>query len=120
MAKYVVTFNNGTVDIICSSYESAVNLNIEGWCSIYCAPDKTKKWRAMATIPENIEVWIKFFDMPQRATRHGKEIVLSDIAGTHYPLNLFDGWLPMDWFRYVKPDDAAMAWWQQEDEYGDR
>ena len=115
MAKYVVTFQNGMADIICNSYEGARNLNIKGWQYIYCAPDKDKEWLEMETIPRNHEVWVNFFHMPQRAKMIGNEITFSDIPDTHYPLDLFEGWLPLDWFRYFEPDNEDMRYWQDRD-----
>lgn len=119
MAKYVVEFNNGNPDVICSSYDSARNITAKGWYAIHCAPDKDKKWRAMNTMPEDIEVWVLRFGLPNRATRHGNVVEFPDVPLSEYPIDNFDGWLPREWFRYVPADDADMAWWQEEDEYGD-
>jgi hypothetical protein len=119
MAKYVVEFNNGNPDVICNTYDSARNLKTKGWYAIHCAPDEHKKWNTMETLPENIEVWLLRFGMPNRGIRHGKTVRLPDVPLSEYPTNNFDGWLPMSWFRYFAPDDAAMAWWQEQDEYGD-
>jgi hypothetical protein len=118
MASYVVTFNNGTVDIVFSSYDSARNIDIPGKKYIYCAPDKYKLWHSIKTMPKNKEVWCLFFESPQRVIREDNTIKFMDKPNNKYPLNIIDGWLPLEWFRYVEPDDNDMRYWQMEDEYG--
>lgn len=124
MAKYVVTFP-GCHDKVCDTYADAVTQ--KGFKEIYCAPDGEKKWRSTWPNAE-CDCWAWYMGKPYRThfvPRYGngafyfKDHLETDTR-EFLPAARVTGWLPMDWFRSIAPDDEDMRRWQLEDEFGDR
>lgn len=119
MAKYIATFADKN-DKVCNTYEEA--LQQKGFREIYIAPDGNKKWRDGHPVDGQL-CFVLDWGEPVRAkyTAVGTAgfYVFPGYENTCRSVHKTDGWLPMDWFRYVQPDDEEMRRWQEEDEYGD-
>ena len=116
MSLFIATFKDRN-DMICKTYEEAISQKGWRWC--YLAPDKNAKWREGH--PEAGECYVLHLGEPVRA-EYMPDLNCYKFVG--YGNNLksvhkTDGWLPMDWFRYVTADCEEMQHWQDEDEYGD-
>ena len=116
MAKYVVTKRNGGADVVCNSRDEA--LHVEGYESIYCAPDAEKTWTKYPAAPIDMNCFVLYMGIPVRAKScYGISGHIYELTGMNNKM-VFERlpWLPLDWYRYVPADDEDMYYWQQEDE----